>query len=67
MNPLHWKREHQLAWLLTSLLGAFSISYYHWSYISFWGWVYADLWWYYPMSGFVVTGVIFYTVRLCLS
>jgi fructose-specific phosphotransferase system IIC component len=78
MNPLHWKREHQLAWAIVSAVGAglglilgfihspfFSMSQ-TWQALTMWL-SSLDSYWPWPLFGFLITGVTFYAVQLFRS
>jgi len=75
MNPLHWKREHQHAWIVISVTGAIAgllFGFIHspffailqtWS--AFGAWLsFPGSYWLWPTLGFLITGVTFYAVQL---
>jgi hypothetical protein len=75
VNPLNWKREHQLAWLLTCALGgvvglftAFWRTEWAATYEAgqtFPTWLGFPLfYWPWPMFGVVIAGLLFYIVKL---
>jgi hypothetical protein len=79
INPLHWTRQHRLAWLLISLFGVVAgalLAFIHspffffdpsaWS--SFDGsLLYPGTNWMWPPSGFAVTAILFYLAQLFRS
>lgn len=75
MNPLHWKREHQQAWLVISLSGTIAgllFGFIHSPYFTilqtwqaFVAWLaFPESYWPWLVFGFLVTGAIFYAVQL---
>lgn len=75
MNPLTWKREHQLAWAVISATGAVAgvlLGFIHSPYFSmsqpwqvFVAWLsFPDLYWPWALMGFLITGLTFYAVQL---
>jgi len=76
MNPLHWKREHQHAWIVISVTGAiagllfgfihspsFTILQTWWPPFSAWL-SFPRSYWPWPTFGFLITSVTFYAVQL---
>ena len=75
MNPLHWTREHQLAWAIVCAFGTVLgvlLGFIHSPYFSmtqpsqvFMGWLsMPQSYWRWPVLGFVISGLIFYAVQL---
>jgi hypothetical protein len=73
MNPFHWKHEHQIAWAIKSVVGAFlslMLGFMHLpSFTLGQPWQVFDAWlsspesyWPWPLLGFLITGVIFYGI-----
>jgi hypothetical protein len=75
MNPLHWQREHQTAWIVTSIVGAllgllpafidlppFSFSE-PWQMFAAWL-LLPKAYWLWPLLGFLITGLVFYAAQL---
>jgi len=78
MNPLYWKREHQQAWVVISLVGAIAgllLGFIHSPYFAiletwqaFVTWLsHPALYWPWPLFGFIITGITFYGVQLLRS
>ena len=78
MNPLIWKKEHQLALIVTCVLGAvlgmlfgFTVSLASFGApdaVGTWfdAWLQnPDFYWPWPVFGVVIAGLTFYAVRLC--
>jgi hypothetical protein len=77
MNPRHWYRVHQVAWIVSSAIGAiaglmvafthsplFSVSPLH----AFLVWLsFPELYWQWPIFSFLVTGITFYAMQLLKS
>jgi hypothetical protein len=74
-NPLLWTRQHKLAWIIVSVVGAVagvlgafihSPTFYQpqtWSALA--AWVSSpELYWQWPLLGFCGTGLLFYSVQL---
>jgi hypothetical protein len=75
MNPLHWKREHLVAWGVVCAFGAVLgvlLNFIHSPFFSFtqpWQvfapWVSSpQSYWRWPLLGFLITGVTFYAAQL---
>lgn len=77
MNPLLWKREHQLAWIVACMIGAVAGLTYAFSRIAlndsegftpasfFIIWLQHPTWyWYWALMGAVIAGLAFYLHRL---
>jgi len=75
MNPLHWQREHQVAWIVTSLVGAFLgllLGFIDLPSFSLWepwhvfaAWLsFPKSYWLWPSLGFLITGLVFYVAQL---
>jgi len=75
MNPLHWQREHQIAWIVTSIVGAlFGLllgfidlpSFSLWEpWQAFTSWLsFPKSYWLWPSLGFLITGLVFYSAQL---
>ena len=75
MNPLHWKREHQHAWIVISVTGAIagllfgSIHSPFFAILQTWpafgAWLsLPGSYWLWPTLGFFITAVTFYAVQL---
>jgi hypothetical protein len=77
MNPFHWKREHQFAWLVACVLGSVVGMFYGLSRMVFAGsdgivpatfflrWLQRPEWyWPWAMFGAVIAGLAFYMARL---
>ena len=78
MNPLHWTREHQIAWAVVSVFGAvlgLLTGFIHSPFFSLQrSWQPFALWlsgpeahWPWPVCGFLVTGFTFYVAQLFRS
>jgi hypothetical protein len=78
VNPLHWTRQHQLAWLVISAIGAvlglmFGFTYspllsmpLTWGAFAMWLSL-PESYWQWPVYGFLITGLVFYAVQLFRS
>ena len=75
MNPLHWTRQHQLAWAVISVLGAALgalLGFIHSSFFSimqpwqvFVEWLSRpQSYWLWPSFGLVIAGLTFYAAQL---
>ncbi len=75
MNPLGWRREHQVAWAATCLLGAIVgqfVGFLHWQWAYtpqagqlFATWLtYPETYWPWPTFGVLIAGLGFYIARL---
>jgi hypothetical protein len=78
MNPSRWNREHQVAWIVSSAIGAvvgLMLGFTHSSLFSvsqtlhaFVVWLSSpELYWRWLVFGFLITGVTFYTIQLLKS
>ena len=78
MNPLHWQREHQVAWIVTNLVGAFLgllLGFIDFPPFSLWEkshvfatWLsFPKSYWLWPSLGFLITGMVFYAAQLLRS
>jgi hypothetical protein len=74
-NPIHWTRQHQLAWIIVSTFGAILgllLGFSHspgFSAPQVWGafvdWLsFPKTYWRWPIFGFLGTGIIFYAAQL---
>jgi hypothetical protein len=78
MNPWYWMREHKLALVVVSALGAvlglmigfIKSPFFSWPQVGqgFATWlIYPESYWPWPLSGFLITGLIFCAVQLFRS
>jgi hypothetical protein len=74
MNPLHWTREHRIAWAIVGAVGAFLgllLGFIHSPFFSltqrshFAEWVsLPQAYWCWPLLGFLISGLTFYAAQL---
>jgi hypothetical protein len=77
MNPLHWKREHQIAWVVISAFGAVvgpllgfihSPLFMQQTWRGFVVWLsFPESYWPWPLFCFLITALTFYAVQLLRS
>jgi len=78
MNPLHWTRQHQLAWFVISVIGAvlgLLLGFMHSPSFSTpqagQGFVerlsFLESYWRWPLYSFLITGLTFYAVQMLRS
>jgi hypothetical protein len=74
MNPWHWNRVHQVAWIVSSAIGAvvgLMLAFTHSPLFSgsqtlhaFVVWLsFPELYWQWPVFSFLVTGITFYAMQ----
>jgi hypothetical protein len=75
MNPLHWTREHKIAWAVVSVVGIFLsvlLGFIHSPYYTmtqpwhvFVTWLsLPSSYWRWPVFGFLMSGLVFYAAQL---
>ena len=75
MNPLRWKREHQISCFIFCLIGAFCGLFFSWrasdyisrsgsDYTNFFHWVQDGQYWPWPLFGALIPGLLFYAIKL---
>jgi hypothetical protein len=76
INPLHWRLEHQIAWIVACTLGAAVAMFYGFSHsqigmpgagmgVHFLFWLqHPEFYWHWALFGVVIAGLAFYLARL---